>query len=67
MENHDIDDETRLDISWINEQSRIQNIHQNYFKEPMENINAYYLFINKNSSPSSKTVHSKKDFIARAV
>lgn len=49
MENNDIDDETRLDISWINEQSRIQNIQQNYFKEPMENINAYYLFINKNS------------------
>ncbi len=49
MENHDIDDDTCLDISWINEQSRIQNIHQNYFKEPMEYINAYYLFINKNS------------------
>jgi hypothetical protein len=48
METNLDDDESKLDISWINEQSRIQNIHQNYFKEPIDNITVYSLFINKN-------------------
>lgn len=38
-----------LDISWINEQQRIQNIQNNYCRENVEEINVYSLYINKDS------------------
>jgi hypothetical protein len=41
----EIDD---LDISWIQEQERIQNIQSNYYREPMESINTYFIYINQN-------------------
>lgn len=37
-----------LDTNWINEQTKLQNIQQNYFKEPLEQIKQYNIFINKN-------------------
>ena len=45
MYNMDDDD---LDMSWLNEQERIQNIQKNYYREPMENINMYFIYINQN-------------------
>jgi len=39
-----------LDISWITEQQRIQNIQSNYDKEPITDIHVYSLYINNNSS-----------------
>lgn len=41
-------DSDDLDISWIQEQERIQNIESNYYREPMEFINAYFIYINQN-------------------
>jgi len=37
-----------LDISWLNEQERIQNIQSNYYREPMESIDVYFIYINQN-------------------
>jgi hypothetical protein len=37
-----------LDMSWINEQERIQNIQSNYYREPMETVNMYFIYINQN-------------------
>lgn len=36
-----------LDVSWINEQQRIQNIETNYCREPVTDIQVYSLYINK--------------------
>jgi hypothetical protein len=36
-----------LDISWINEQHRIQNIQNNYCKETVDEIIVYSLYIIK--------------------
>jgi hypothetical protein len=35
-------------MSWINEQERIQNIQSNYYREPMETVNTYFIYINQN-------------------
>jgi hypothetical protein len=43
-ENDDID----LDISWIEEQEKIQNIDKNYFREPMDTIDIHIIYINTN-------------------
>lgn len=37
-----------LDISWIEEQERIQNIKTNYSREPIESITTYFIYINRN-------------------
>lgn len=37
-----------LDMSWMNEEERIQNIESNYYREPMEFVNAYFIYINQN-------------------
>lgn len=37
-----------LDVSWIEEEERIQNIEKNYFREPMENIDLFFIYINQN-------------------
>jgi hypothetical protein len=44
MEENDID----LDISWIEEQEKIQNIDKNYFREPMDTIDIHIIYINTN-------------------
>jgi len=41
--------EPNLDVSWIAEQQRIQNIETNYCREPVTDIQIYCLYINKNS------------------
>lgn len=41
-------DNDDLDMSWINEQERIQNIQSNYYREPMETVNTYFIYINQN-------------------
>lgn len=41
-------DDDYLDMSWIDEQERIQNIQKNYYREPMETINMYFIYINQN-------------------
>jgi hypothetical protein len=43
------DPEPNLDVSWIAEQQRIQNIETNYCREPVTDIQIYSLYINKNS------------------
>ena len=35
-----------LDISWIQEHEKETNISENFFREPVENISIYYLYIN---------------------
>lgn len=35
-----------LDISWIDEQSKLHNIEQNYCREPMESISIHFIYIN---------------------
>lgn len=37
-----------LDISWVEEQERIQNVQTNYSREPMESITSYFIYINRN-------------------
>jgi len=41
-------DNDDLDMSWINEHERIQNIQKNYYREPMEYVNTYFIYINQN-------------------
>jgi hypothetical protein len=44
----DSDYESDLDISWIKEQEKLQQINENYFKEPMETIDMFFIYINTN-------------------
>ena len=37
-----------LDISWIKENERLQNMETNYLREPMENIDLFFVYINPN-------------------
>ena len=46
--NYESDNESDLDISWIKEQEKLQQINENYFKEPMENIDVFFIYINTN-------------------
>lgn len=41
-------DEDCLDISWINEQERLQSMNQNSYREPMDSIRVNYIYINRN-------------------
>jgi hypothetical protein len=41
-------DDLSLDTSWINKQDKLANIQNNYFREPIENINAFFIYINQN-------------------
>ena len=43
-----LDIEPGSDFSWIKEQERLQNIQNNYFREPMEKIHIKYIYINQN-------------------
>lgn len=45
---YESDNESDLDISWVQEQEKLQQINENYFKEPMENIDIYFIYINTN-------------------
>jgi len=45
MESTDMD----LDISWIKENERLQNMETNYLPELMENIDLFFIYINPNN------------------
>ena len=36
------------DLSWIQEQERLENINQNYYREPMDKIECVFIFIDAN-------------------
>ena len=38
------------DLSWIQEQERLENINQNYYREPMDKIECVFIFIDANNS-----------------
>lgn len=46
--NYESDNESDLDISWVQEQEKLQHIHENYFKEPMTMIDIFFIYINTN-------------------
>ena len=46
--NNESDNESDLDISWIKEQEKLQQINENYFKEPMDTIDFFFIYINSN-------------------
>jgi hypothetical protein len=56
------DPEPNLDVSWIAEQQRIQNIETNYCREPVTDIQIYSLYINKNSY-IDKITRKKHDIV----
>jgi hypothetical protein len=43
MDSHD------LDISWIDKHERMNNIHKNYQREPMDSIKMCYIYVNLDS------------------
>lgn len=45
-QNQDLDE--MLDTSWIRSQERLQNITTGYFREPMDQIEVKYIYINRN-------------------
>lgn len=46
--NNESDNESDLDISWVQEQEKLQHINENYFKEPMESIDLFFIYVNTN-------------------
>ena len=46
--NYESDNESDLDISWVEEQEKLQHINENYFKEPMEMIDIFFIYVNTN-------------------
>ena len=44
--NNESDNESDLDISWV--QEKLQHINENYFKEPMESIDLFFIYVNTN-------------------
>jgi hypothetical protein len=45
----DSDNELDIDTSWIDEQEKLQNINTNYYREPMNSMNIFFLYINQNN------------------
>ena len=41
-------DNDDLDVSWVHENERLQDIQKNYCREPMPNIDLYFIYINCN-------------------
>ena len=46
--NEEIDD-LELDTSWIEKEEKLDHIQQNYFREPMEFIEVFFIYINANN------------------
>ena len=48
---NDIDDnnDDYLDTSWIQQEKRVQDIQNNYSREPMESISGIFIYINQNN------------------
>ena len=51
-----------LDISWIKENERLQNMETNYFREPMKNIDLFFVYINPNMY-IEKTIRQKQSLL----
>ena len=45
----DPDEDDGLDTSWIRRETQIQNIQNNYSREPMEAIHGIFIYINQNN------------------
>lgn len=45
----DPDEDGGLDTSWIHRETQIQNIQNNYSREPMEMIHGIFIYINQNN------------------
>jgi hypothetical protein len=43
------DEDSGLDTSWIHRETQIQNIQNNYSREPMEAIHGIFIYINQNN------------------
>ena len=56
-----IDDDT-LDTSWIDLQNKIDNIHEHYFREPMQEISLFCIYANDDSN--IEHVISEKEMLA---
>lgn len=41
-------EKNETDLLWIKQQEKIYNVQENYFREPMDTIDIYFLYINKN-------------------
>jgi hypothetical protein len=46
---NDLDEDGDLDTSWIQRETQIQNIQNNYSREPMEAIHGIFIYINQNN------------------
>jgi len=46
---NDPDEDCGLDTSWIQRETQIQNIQNNYSREPMEAIHGIFIYINQNN------------------
>jgi hypothetical protein len=46
---NDPDDDGGLDTSWMHRETQIQNIQNNYSREPMEAIHGIFIYINQNN------------------
>jgi hypothetical protein len=42
-------EDSDLDVSWIEENEKIENIDKNFLKEPMDHIDIFFIFTNTNS------------------
>jgi hypothetical protein len=47
-DNDDSSDDLELDTSWIENEERLEQVQQNYFREPMEFIEVLFVYINTN-------------------
>ena len=48
-DNDDDNDDDYLDTSWIQQEKRIQDIQNNYSREPMDSISGIFIYINQNN------------------
>jgi hypothetical protein len=46
---NDYSDDLELDTSWIKKEEKLEHIQENYFREPMEFIDVFFIYINSNS------------------
>jgi hypothetical protein len=57
--------EKENDTAWITEHERLSTIQENYLREPMDSIHAYFLYINRNQY-IEKIIHDKVDLVVDA-
>ena len=57
-----MNDDDTLDTSWIDLQNKIDDIHEHYFREPMQEINLFCIYVNDDSN--IEHVISEKEMLA---